>query len=73
MVEICRDRLRTNLLAKVYAIEVELQHLIVYDEELAHSISNMPGELLPLVSPTNQQNAINPLTKSLSLSLHTDI
>jgi hypothetical protein len=34
----------------VYAIEVEMQHLIVYDEELAHSISNMPGEVLPLVS-----------------------
>ncbi|POV98383.1 hypothetical protein PSTT_14492 [Puccinia striiformis] len=45
---IYRDRLRTNLLAKVYAIEIELQHLIVYDEELAHSISNSPGEILPL-------------------------
>ncbi|MBW0510406.1 hypothetical protein O181_050121 [Austropuccinia psidii MF-1] len=43
-----RDRLRLNLLAKVYALEIEMQHLIAYDEELAHSITNSPGEILPL-------------------------
>ncbi|KNZ53343.1 minichromosome maintenance protein 5 (Cell division control protein 46) [Puccinia sorghi] len=67
---IYRDRLRTNLLAKVYAIEVELQHLIVYDEELAHSISNMPGELLPLFEIAVRKVAeamVSPLSKSADL------
>ncbi|POV99151.1 hypothetical protein PSTT_13955 [Puccinia striiformis] len=61
------DRLRTNLLAKVYAIEIELQHLIVYDEELAHSISNSPGEILPLFEIAVRKVAeamVSPLSKS---------
>ncbi|POW17484.1 hypothetical protein PSHT_06393 [Puccinia striiformis] len=64
---VCRDRLRTNLLAKVYAIEIELQHLIVYDEELAHSISNSPGEILPLFEIAVRKVAeamVSPLSKS---------
>ncbi|KAG0140786.1 hypothetical protein CROQUDRAFT_83949 [Cronartium quercuum f. sp. fusiforme G11] len=67
---IYRDRLRTNLLAKVYALEVEMQHLIVYDEELAHSITNSPGDILPLFETAVRKVAesmLFPLTKSAEM------
>lgn len=68
---IYRDRLRTNLLAKVYALEVEMQHLIVYDEELAHSLTNAPGDLLPLFESAVRKVAesmLFPLSKSIELN-----
>lgn len=64
---IYRDRLRTNLLAKVYALEVEMQHFIAYDEELAHSITNTPGEVLPLFEIAVRKVAeamLSPMSKS---------
>ncbi|KAH9823865.1 MCM2/3/5 family-domain-containing protein [Melampsora americana] len=66
-----RDRLRTNLLAKVYALEVEMQHLIVYDEELSHSLTNSPGDILPLFETAVRKVAesmLFPLSKSIELN-----
>lgn len=48
--EVCdRDRLRSNLLAKQYVLEVDLDHLIAYHEELANRIRETPAEIMPLV------------------------
>lgn len=44
-----RDRLRSNLLAKEWTLEVELAHLIGYDEELAARCRTEPTEFIPLV------------------------
>ncbi|CAH7669033.1 minichromosome maintenance protein 5 [Phakopsora pachyrhizi] len=65
---IYRDRLRINLLAKVYALEIEMQHLIAYDEELAHSITNAPAEILPLFELAVRKVAesmLSPMTKPM--------
>lgn len=45
-----RDRLRANLLRKEWTLEVEMGHLIGWDEELAARCRTEPGEVVPLVS-----------------------
>ncbi|KAK9450358.1 MCM2/3/5 family-domain-containing protein [Limtongia smithiae] len=45
---IYRDQLRENILIKKYCLSVDVGHLISYNEELAHRLSNEPAELLPL-------------------------
>jgi DNA replication licensing factor MCM5 len=45
-----RDALRANLLLKQYLLEVDLQHVGLFNEELAHAIQEQPGEIMPLVS-----------------------
>lgn len=44
------DKLRANILLKQYYLEVDLQHVGLYNEELAHAIQDQPGEIMPLVS-----------------------
>ena len=43
------DRLRANLLAKQHVLEIELEHLIAFNEELANRLSDNPADALPLV------------------------
>ncbi|KAL7274965.1 minichromosome maintenance protein 5 [Rhizina undulata] len=45
---IYRDALRTNILVKLYKLEVDIAHLISFNEELAHKLANEPAEILPL-------------------------
>ena len=45
-----RDQLRSNLLAKQNVLEVDLGHLIAYNEELANRVGETPADVLPLVS-----------------------
>ncbi|KAH7883799.1 MCM-domain-containing protein [Phlebopus sp. FC_14] len=45
---IYRDKLRANLLLKQYYLEVDLRHLGLYNDELAHTIQDRPAEVLPL-------------------------
>ena len=44
-----RDKLRANLLLKHYQLQVDLRHLSLYNDELAHLIQNKPADILPLV------------------------
>ena len=44
-----RDALRTNILIKLYMLDVDIAHLISFNEELAHRLSNEPAEILPIV------------------------
>ena len=43
------DKLRANLLLKQYQLEVDLRHIGLYNDELAHAIQERPAEILPLV------------------------
>lgn len=44
-----RDKLRANLLLKQHQLEVDLRHVGLFNEELAHFVQERPGEILPLV------------------------
>jgi hypothetical protein len=45
----CRDQIRENVLVKQYYCDVDVAHLISYNEELAHKLNTEPAELIPLV------------------------
>lgn len=45
---IYRDQLRANCILRNYSLDVDVAHLIVFDEELGHRLSAEPAELLPL-------------------------
>lgn len=45
-----RDKLRGNLLLKQHQLEVDLRHVGLYNDELAHAIQDRPADILPLVS-----------------------
>lgn len=42
------DQLRANLLLKVNALEVDLKHISLYNDDLAHKIQDKPTENIPL-------------------------
>ncbi|PWN20495.1 MCM-domain-containing protein [Microstroma glucosiphilum] len=43
-----RDRLRANLLAKLNVLEVAVEHVALWNPTLAQSLTETPGEILPL-------------------------
>jgi len=45
-----RDQIRENVLVKQYYCDIDIAHLISYDEELAHRLNTEPAEIIPLVS-----------------------
>ncbi|KAM6497978.1 MCM domain containing protein [Amanita muscaria] len=45
---IYRDKLRANFLLKQYVLEVDLRHISLYNDELAHAIQDSPADILPL-------------------------
>ena len=45
-----REQLRRNLLLKHFLVEVDLSHLITFDEELAAQLKERPADFLPLVN-----------------------
>ncbi|KZW02110.1 MCM-domain-containing protein [Exidia glandulosa HHB12029] len=62
-----RDQLRANLLLKQYFLEVDLRHLTLYNEELAHAVQNKPGETLALfenAAVKAARNILYPLAQS---------
>ena len=46
-----RDQLRQNLIVKRYLLEVDMDHLAMYSEELAHQLRQHPAEVLLKVTP----------------------
>jgi DNA replication licensing factor MCM5 len=44
-----RDQIRENVLLKQYYCDVDIGHLISFNEELAHRLSTEPAEIIPLV------------------------
>ncbi|KAM0707822.1 hypothetical protein Q7P35_004471 [Cladosporium inversicolor] len=45
---IYRDQIRENVLSKQYLCDVDISHLIQYDEELAQKLNNEPADYIPL-------------------------
>ena len=44
-----RDQVRENVLVKQYYCDVDIAHLISYNEELAHKLTTQPADIIPLV------------------------
>ncbi|TFK23099.1 ATP dependent DNA helicase [Coprinopsis marcescibilis] len=44
---IYRDKLRANILMKLYMLEVDLRHISLFNDELAHAIQDRPADILP--------------------------
>jgi DNA replication licensing factor MCM5 len=42
------DQLRANLLLRINSLEVDLKHVALYNDDLAHAIQDKPGDTLPL-------------------------
>lgn len=57
----CRDQIRENVLLKQYYCDVDVGHLISFNEELAHRLVTEPAEIIPLVS-TEVNILLLPLT-----------
>ncbi|KAJ3812089.1 MCM-domain-containing protein [Lentinula aff. lateritia] len=57
---IYRDKLRANLLLKQHLLEVDLRHVSLYNDELAHAIQDRPADVLPLF-----ENAAARLARSI--------
>jgi len=43
------DKLRGNILLKQHLLEVDLRHVGLFNDELAHAIQDRPADVLPLV------------------------
>ncbi|PAV21848.1 MCM-domain-containing [Pyrrhoderma noxium] len=68
---IYRDKLRANLLLKQYYLEVDLQHVVLYNEEMAHAIQERPGEIMPSFEAAATRAArsiLSPLSKNTEVS-----
>lgn len=61
---IYRDKLRANLLLKHYQLEVDLRHVSLYNDELAHLIQNKPTDILPLF-----ENAVTKASRTILFPL----
>jgi hypothetical protein len=44
-----RDRLRSSLLLHHHSLDVDLRDLVMWNEELAQKVQEMPGDMIPLV------------------------
>lgn len=54
---IYRDQLRQNLMIKQYLLDVDVGHLIGYNETLAQDLKNRPADLLPLFESAVKKSA----------------
>jgi DNA replication licensing factor MCM5 len=45
-----RDQIRENVLVKQYYCDIDIAHVIVYNDELAQNLTQNPAEVIPLVS-----------------------
>jgi len=46
---IYRDQIRENVLSKQYYCDVDIAHLIAYNEHLAQRLNNEPADIIPIV------------------------
>ncbi|KAI4157011.1 MAG: hypothetical protein LQ342_008551 [Letrouitia transgressa] len=52
---IYRDQIRDNVLVKQFCCDVDVAHLISYNEELAHRLTTQPAETIPLFEAALKQ------------------
>ncbi|KAF2733362.1 MCM-domain-containing protein [Polyplosphaeria fusca] len=70
---IYRDQIRENVLVKQYYCDIDMGHLISYDEELAHKLTSDPAEIIPLFEAalkTCTQRIVYPTQKAIKLPEH---
>ncbi|KAI9740475.1 MAG: minichromosome maintenance protein 5 [Cirrosporium novae-zelandiae] len=70
---IYRDQIRENVLVKQYYCDVDVAHLISYNEELAHRLTSEPSEIIPLFEAALKectQRIVYPSQKSIQLPAH---
>ncbi|KAG4432811.1 minichromosome maintenance protein 5 [Cadophora sp. M221] len=70
---IYRDQIRENVLLKQYYCDVDVGHLISFNEELAHRLVTEPAEIIPLFEAALKKcthRIVYPSTKEISLPEH---
>ncbi|PKY03789.1 DNA replication licensing factor mcm5 [Aspergillus campestris IBT 28561] len=70
---IYRDQLRQNVLVKQYYCDIDIAHLISYNEELAHKLTTEPADIIPLFEAALQQctqRIVYPSQRDISLPTH---
>ncbi|RMD43706.1 hypothetical protein DV735_g1443, partial [Chaetothyriales sp. CBS 134920] len=70
---IYRDQIRANVLVGQYLCDVDIGHLISYDEELAHQLSTNPTEMISLFEAALRQctqRIVYPQQPSVALPQH---
>ncbi|RMZ91481.1 hypothetical protein DV736_g1283, partial [Chaetothyriales sp. CBS 134916] len=70
---IYRDQIRANVLVGQYFCDVDIGHLILYDEELAHQLTTNPTEMISLFEAALRQctqRIVYPQQPSVSLPQH---
>ncbi|KAJ5702653.1 hypothetical protein N7488_010201 [Penicillium malachiteum] len=65
---IYRDQLRQNVLVKRYYCDIDIAHLISYNEELAHKLTTEPADIIPLF-----ESALRDCTRRIVFSGQRDI
>ena len=55
-----RDQLRENVLSKQYYCDIDIAHLIAFNEQLAQRLNNEPADVIPTVrtTPLNLRGAL---------------
>ncbi|EEP79112.1 DNA replication licensing factor mcm5 [Uncinocarpus reesii 1704] len=70
---IYRDQIRQNILAKKYYCDVDVAHLIAYNEDLAHRLTTNPLDTIPLFEAALKQctqRIVYPSQKDVELPEH---
>ncbi|KAK8187325.1 putative DNA replication licensing factor Mcm5 [Phyllosticta capitalensis] len=70
---IYRDQIRENALVKQYYCDIDIAHLISYNEELAHKLASAPAEIIPLFESALKictQRIVYPSQKDVKLPNH---
>ena len=52
-------------MVKQYYCDVDIAHLISYNEELAHKLTTEPADIIPLVGPTCPLSKLFSITHSV--------
>ncbi|KAF2841308.1 MCM-domain-containing protein [Patellaria atrata CBS 101060] len=70
---IYRDQIRENVLVRQYYCDIDITHLISYNEELAHRLNTEPAEIIPLFEgalKTCTQKIVYPSQPRINLPEH---
>ncbi|KAH4402316.1 DNA helicase [Parastagonospora nodorum] len=68
-----RDQIRENVLVKQYYCDIDIAHLIVYNDELAQNLTSNPAEVIPLFEAALKsctQRIVYPSQKNIKLPEH---
>ena len=72
-----RDQIRENVLVKQYYCDVDIAHLISYNEELAHKLTTQPADIIPLVCNSGvivfSEMLTNPSSRQPSKNAHAEL